>query len=75
MDSYRPQYFYRHQCGYHSFYNDLSETETLLAIKIWNLHNLAYILLSIFLAKGFYHTRYNQPTKLTVITTDKTGIV
>ena len=57
------------------FYNKISETEALFAIKIWNIHNIAYILLSIFLAKGFYHARYIQPTKLTVITTDKTEIV
>lgn len=57
------------------FYNNLSETEPLFAIKIWSLHNVAYILLSIFLAKGFYHARYHQNTKQKVIIIAKTEVL
>lgn len=36
------------------FYNPLFDEDKSLARMIWNVHNVAYIILSIFIAKAFY---------------------
>jgi len=41
------------------FYEPLLLQNFQLAIKIWNIHNLAYILLCIFIAKAFYAPSVN----------------
>jgi hypothetical protein len=33
-----------------------------LANDIWDIHNVAYILLCIFITKAFYESSRNQPT-------------
>jgi hypothetical protein len=36
------------------FYNALSAQFEKFAIDIWNIHNLSYLILAVFLAKSFY---------------------
>jgi hypothetical protein len=38
------------------FYNPMLKENITLAINIWNVHNIAYIILCIFIAKAFYAT-------------------
>ncbi|MEO7119546.1 MAG: hypothetical protein ABIY62_00535, partial [Ginsengibacter sp.] len=41
------------------FYEPLLLQNSQLTVKIWNIHNLAYILLCIFIAKAFYAPSVN----------------
>jgi hypothetical protein len=36
------------------FYVPMSDHDSLLALRIWNVHNVAYIILCLFITKAFY---------------------
>ncbi len=42
------------------FYVPMIKQNTVLAINMWNVHNIAYIFLCLFIAKAFYATDRNQ---------------
>lgn len=43
------------------FYGPMLEQDWQLADKMWSVHNLAYILLSVFIAKAFYDSPRTEP--------------